>query len=119
MKTSFRTQLNRIIRRTSLQPWLKLFQNLRSTRQTELVQQGWEDHVDGTFIGNTRLVANRNAVLKVAHHYLTNDLSTVSLLEDTDLTSLTGRSMIVTKEEVVPIECVVRGYLADSGWKEY
>jgi len=32
---------------------------------------------------------------------------------------LAGRSMIGVKAEVVPIECVVRGYLAGSGWKEY
>src|SRR5262249_44802808 len=33
--------------------------------------------------------------------------------------ALAGRSMLVRKAEVVPIECVVRGYLAGSGWKEY
>lgn len=32
---------------------------------------------------------------------------------------LAGRSMLVEKAEVVPIECVVRGYLSGSGWKEY
>jgi len=32
---------------------------------------------------------------------------------------LEGRSMLVRKVEVLPIECVVRGYLAGSGWKEY
>jgi phosphoribosylaminoimidazole-succinocarboxamide synthase len=32
---------------------------------------------------------------------------------------LRGRSMLVKKTRVVPIECVVRGYLAGSGWKEY
>ncbi len=32
---------------------------------------------------------------------------------------LTGRSMIVRKAAPLPIECVVRGYLAGSGWKEY
>lgn len=32
---------------------------------------------------------------------------------------LTGRSMLVKKVKVVPIECVIRGYLAGSGWKEY
>ena len=32
---------------------------------------------------------------------------------------LRGRSMLVKKAEVVPVECVVRGYLAGSGWKEY
>ncbi|MBN1124079.1 MAG: phosphoribosylaminoimidazolesuccinocarboxamide synthase [Sedimentisphaerales bacterium] len=32
---------------------------------------------------------------------------------------LVGRSMLVKKTQVLPIECVVRGYLAGSGWKEY
>ena len=32
---------------------------------------------------------------------------------------LEGRSMLVKKAQVVPIECVARGYLAGSGWKEY
>ncbi|MFB0523966.1 MAG: phosphoribosylaminoimidazolesuccinocarboxamide synthase, partial [Phycisphaerae bacterium] len=32
---------------------------------------------------------------------------------------LAGRSMLVRKAEVLPIECVVRGYLAGSGWREY
>jgi phosphoribosylaminoimidazole-succinocarboxamide synthase len=32
---------------------------------------------------------------------------------------IAGRSMLVRKAEVVPIECVARGYLAGSGWKEY
>jgi phosphoribosylaminoimidazole-succinocarboxamide synthase len=32
---------------------------------------------------------------------------------------LAGRSMIVLKTEVLPVECVVRGYLAGSGWKDY
>jgi phosphoribosylaminoimidazole-succinocarboxamide synthase len=32
---------------------------------------------------------------------------------------LAGRSMLVRRCEMVPVECVVRGYLAGSGWKEY
>jgi phosphoribosylaminoimidazole-succinocarboxamide synthase len=32
---------------------------------------------------------------------------------------LEGRSMIVLKTDVLPVECVVRGYLAGSGWKDY
>lgn len=32
---------------------------------------------------------------------------------------LNGRSMLVKRAKVVPIECVARGYLAGSGWKEY
>jgi phosphoribosylaminoimidazole-succinocarboxamide synthase len=34
-------------------------------------------------------------------------------------TMLAGRSMLVKKAAVIPIECVARGYLAGSGWKEY
>lgn len=33
--------------------------------------------------------------------------------------ALRGRFMIVKKAEVLPVECIVRGYLAGSGWKEY
>ena len=32
---------------------------------------------------------------------------------------LAGRSVLVKKTEVLPVECVIRGYLAGSGWKEY
>jgi phosphoribosylaminoimidazole-succinocarboxamide synthase len=32
---------------------------------------------------------------------------------------LNGRSMLVKKAELLPIECIVRGYLIGSGWKEY
>jgi phosphoribosylaminoimidazole-succinocarboxamide synthase len=32
---------------------------------------------------------------------------------------LEGRSMLVEKAQVIPIECVARGYIAGSGWKEY
>jgi phosphoribosylaminoimidazole-succinocarboxamide synthase len=34
-------------------------------------------------------------------------------------TELEGRFMLCRKAEVVPVECVVRGYLAGSGWREY
>jgi phosphoribosylaminoimidazole-succinocarboxamide synthase len=57
--------------------------------------------------------------LKVNDHLLTEEVSTLPLPPGTDLTSLKGRSMVVRKTAVVPIECVVRGYLAGSGWKEY
>lgn len=32
---------------------------------------------------------------------------------------LEGRSMLVTKAEPLPVECIVRGYLSGSGWKDY
>lgn len=57
--------------------------------------------------------------LDVAHHLLSMDVTTLPLPEGVDVAALAGRSMVVRKGEVVPIECVVRGYLAGSGWKEY
>ncbi len=34
-------------------------------------------------------------------------------------TELEGRSMLVNKAEVIPIECIVRGYISGSGWNDY
>jgi phosphoribosylaminoimidazole-succinocarboxamide synthase len=56
--------------------------------------------------------------LAVEHHFLTTDLSRLSLPADVEA-PLRGRSMIVRKTQVIPYECVVRGYLAGSGWQEY
>ena len=57
--------------------------------------------------------------LKESNHMLTCDVDAMDLPADVDRTPLVGRSMLVRKTEVVPIECVVRGYLSGSGWKEY
>lgn len=57
--------------------------------------------------------------LQVNDHLLSLDVTTLPLPEGVDVEALQGRSMVVRKTEVVPIECVVRGYLAGSGWKEY
>lgn len=57
--------------------------------------------------------------LNVKHHLLGTDPTVLDLPEGTDTAALQGRSMVVRKTDVVPIECVVRGYLTGSGWKEY
>ncbi|MBM4004991.1 MAG: phosphoribosylaminoimidazolesuccinocarboxamide synthase [Planctomycetes bacterium] len=57
--------------------------------------------------------------LETAHHLLSMDLKGVDLPSGCDRDSLEGRSMLVRKAEVVPFECVVRGYLDGSGWREY
>ncbi len=57
--------------------------------------------------------------LDVPNHFISTDLTTLPLPEGTDVGSLQGRSMVVRRTNVVPIECVVRGYLSGSGWKEY
>lgn len=56
---------------------------------------------------------------KVPHHLVSTDLSTVELPDGLDANELEGRTMIVKKCKVVPVECVVRGYLVGSGWRDY
>jgi phosphoribosylaminoimidazole-succinocarboxamide synthase len=53
------------------------------------------------------------------HHLLSMSVADLDLPPSCDRQSLAGRSSLVRKTEVVPIECVVRGYLAGSGWSEY
>ena len=57
--------------------------------------------------------------LGVPNHLVSMDVSSLPLPTDANVAALDGRSMVVHKTQVVPIECVVRGYLAGSGWKEY
>jgi len=53
------------------------------------------------------------------NHLISGKVDDFSLPPEVDRGPLTGRSMLVRKTDVVPIECVVRGYLSGSGWKEY
>lgn len=55
----------------------------------------------------------------INNHYISDDLSNIDKLKESDTKALDKRSMIVKKTKVFPIECVVRGYIAGSGWKEY
>ncbi len=54
-----------------------------------------------------------------AHHLLATDVDEFPEAAQKYRDQLTGRSMLVKKAHVLPIECVARGYLAGSGWKEY
>ena len=53
------------------------------------------------------------------NHLLETDANKFDLPAGIDIGPLVGRSILVRKTEVVPIECVVRGYLTGSGWNEY
>ena len=53
------------------------------------------------------------------HHLLETDVERMPLAAGADRAALAGRTILVRKTEVVPIECVVRGYLSGSGWNEY
>ena len=53
------------------------------------------------------------------NHLLTADVEQMGYGLEQHREVLEGRSMLVVKAEVFPVECVVRGYLMGSGWKEY
>ena len=55
----------------------------------------------------------------VPTHFLTANLAEYPKELQAFADQIEGRSMLVTKAQPFPIECVVRGYLAGSGWKEY
>lgn len=55
----------------------------------------------------------------VPTHFLSVDMDTLPDRLSNQRDYLRGRSMVVKKAEVLPIECIVRGYLAGSGLKEY
>ncbi|MEY2498171.1 MAG: phosphoribosylaminoimidazole-succinocarboxamide synthase [Verrucomicrobiota bacterium] len=55
----------------------------------------------------------------VRNHLLTADVEKFPAELSAFREQLGGRSMIVRKTQPLPVECVVRGYLAGSGWKEY
>ena len=56
---------------------------------------------------------------KVKNHFVTANFDEFPKELQAFRPQLAGRSMIVRKTKPLPVECVVRGYLAGSGWKEY
>ncbi|MGL4943052.1 MAG: phosphoribosylaminoimidazolesuccinocarboxamide synthase [Thermoguttaceae bacterium] len=57
--------------------------------------------------------------LGVPNHLITTDVASMTLPPGSDHAALVGRSMLTRKCKVLPVECIVRGYLSGSGWKEY
>jgi phosphoribosylaminoimidazole-succinocarboxamide synthase len=55
----------------------------------------------------------------VPNHLISCEVDDFDLPAGVDREPLIGRSMLVRKTSVVPFECVVRGYLSGSAWKEY
>jgi len=53
------------------------------------------------------------------HHLISTDIDSLGAPFTEHAEELAGRSMICRKAEVLPVECVVRGYLAGSAWAEY
>ena len=70
---------------------------------------------------NTALTEHWFATLGgiVENHLITSDVNEMPAIVQPHAEVLRGRSMLVKKAEVLPVECIARGYLAGSGYKEY
>jgi phosphoribosylaminoimidazole-succinocarboxamide synthase len=55
----------------------------------------------------------------VPNHLVTADMDAFPPAFREHRDELAGRSMLVRRAEMIPVECVARGYLSGSGWKEY
>jgi len=55
----------------------------------------------------------------VPNHLISADVETYPAALQAVKEDLRGRSMLVKKVSIIPFECIVRGYLTGSGWKEY
>jgi len=55
----------------------------------------------------------------VPSHFVTADVNRYPVAIRKHADELRGRSMMVMRAEMFPVECVARGYLSGSGWKEY
>lgn len=56
---------------------------------------------------------------QIEHHMISDNVADFPAPFCNHGDQLAGRSMLVKKVDVLPVECVIRGYLAGSGWKEY
>jgi phosphoribosylaminoimidazole-succinocarboxamide synthase len=84
------------------------------------------DHVLGTGIPDKGRILTQLSLFwfnflkdTVKNHVLTADTGQFPEELDPYLHQLTGRSMIVRRAEMFPVECVVRAYISGSGWKDY
>ena len=59
------------------------------------------------------------SMLDTPNHLISGDTSAMDFLTQDQQRAFAGRAMLVHTAEVVPMECVVRGYLYGSSWKEY
>ena len=58
-------------------------------------------------------------ILDTPHHLISADTWEMDFLDEQQQVAYAGRAMLVRAAEVIPMECVIRGYLYGSSWKEY
>lgn len=55
----------------------------------------------------------------IPHHLISTDVNDFPAITHQYRDQLEGRSMLTKKAQPLPVECIVRGYISGSGWKEY
>src|SRR5712672_1753669 len=75
------------------------------------------DHL--LFVATDRISAFDYVKDIVPNHFVTADVNRYPAAIRNHAEDLRGRSMMVMRAEMFPVECVARGYLSGSGWKEY
>ena len=55
----------------------------------------------------------------VDHHLISTDPDDIPGLTDAEREQLSGRIMLCKAASVLPVECIARGYLAGTGWRDY
>jgi len=58
-------------------------------------------------------------LLDTRHHLISADTSQMTFLTPGERSRYAGRAMLVEQAQVIPMECVIRGYLYGSSWNEY
>ena len=56
---------------------------------------------------------------EVDHHLISTDTEDIPGLSDEERETLKGRVTLCRKTDVLPVECIARGYITGSGWKDY
>ena len=77
------------------------------------------DGVPGKGVWLTRMTRFWLDFLAEPNHFLTDDVAALPPPFAPFAADLAGRTMVVERTKVVPVECVARGYLAGTGWAEY
>jgi len=72
----------------------------------------------GALLNGLSLIWFERLAELMPNHVITSDLSELEL-EDDERAWLAGRAVIVRKAKVLPVECIARGYVVGSGWKDY
>lgn len=99
---NLRTTFKKIIKRAGLKPWPKLFQNLRSTRETELAET-YPIHVVCAWIGNSEAVAKRHYLQVTESHFARAiDDAIAGGSDDGEATRKTTRSAAFSRDQEKP-----------------